>query len=127
MCRGGDSLQRPDGPATSCQCDWTPAELTSAPDSARDASMGNQSAGGIRQGGGGGGGGGGLDLLGVINMIQIFTLPGHLAECRGRPASCSQSETLTCTNVDSLINTFAHLRMTVTDSTAVLLFELCQI
>lgn len=54
----------------------------------RDTSMGNQSAGGITRGGGGGGGGG-LDLLGVINMIQIFTLSGHLAECRGRPASCS--------------------------------------
>lgn len=43
--------------------------------------MGNQSAGDITQLEDG------LDLLGVINMIQIFTLSGDLAECRGLPAS----------------------------------------
>lgn len=48
--------------------------------------MGNQSVGGIGQLESG------IDILGVINMIQIFTLFEHLAECRDLPVA---STTLT--------------------------------
>lgn len=43
--------------------------------------MGNQSVGDIRQLDNG------MDILGVINMIQIFTLSEHLAECCDLPVS----------------------------------------
>lgn len=57
----------------------------------------------------------GLDLLGVINMIQIFTLSGYLAECRGLPASSQSPKKRNWRNLYFLMNTFAYLRRIMYD------------
>lgn len=71
MCRGADSLQRPDGPVSETGPQQRHRSQREAPQ------RGISQQGAPR-----------LDVLGVINMIQIFTLSEHLAECQGRPASC---------------------------------------
>lgn len=107
MCLNSDNLKSPAGSALLVRLHPQQTQSQQDESQLRDSSIGNQSVGDIRQLENG------IDILGVINMIQIFTLFEHLAECCDLPAASRCSKTLNWESMKLFIvhpNTSSELR-----------------